>query len=992
MNKKTIIIIVSIVCSLLLIGGGITGVVLLTGDKEPTSTKLDTMTVTLTENVASWETCENAEKYEISINGALSYLENSVTSYTLKKGETFKIRAVGDGTNYLTSDWSNQVTYDTEETYTIIWKNGDTIIHVDSNVLEGTLPEYDGPTPTKPSTNGISYKFKGWTPEVSIVTKDETYYALFEETLNTYTVTWKNGDTILEIDEFVEYGETPEYNGSTPTKEANETYTYTFIGWDKEISKVTSDVTYTAKFKEEKVLYKVSFYDEDGTTLLDEVYVGYGETASYSKTTPKKESVNGTNYIFDKWVLSLTQNDKADLTNVKGNLNVYAFYKQDNRTTTIYIVINNTEFGSVSQNVVSNVLLGTEILTKDNKLLIGDLEIIATPTNNTPEYSYSFDRWNANAFVTENTTINVYFTRSLNTYTVTWKNGDEILEVDKNVAYGSIPIYNGETPTKNNNDNKSYVFSGWSPVVNNVTKDIIYQAEFSVNENNVVVTFYDYDGVTILYVDLVQKGSNVSLPEFTPSRAPEVAFTYKFEKWVTEINGNIDANFENVQTNVSVYAKYTRELRKYLISFVDFDGTIIDESELAYGEEIKAPSSIDRNGFRFIGWSESFSTVNKEMTIYAVYEPVINVVFLNNYGQKLYSKNYTKEEFSFIKSIEAPEIKGYKFTYWQNESSGQKFDSFDWNNTTFGETYEFYPVYKKLYLVTYLDFEDNVLEVDYLSENEKIDINNLPNIPSREGYEAKWDKEYLSSLTIISDISVYPLYEVKIHKVEYYNVDGSLFENGVVEVEYGSFAKMPNVNMYYFDGTNLLSNPTWYIKNTNRPYVEIENNTIFDVKSDLSLSLKYEIEVLEPYVLVKLKGNIAEISITIPNNTLLYSIAFSFTCSNKIVGINSIVPHKNSCLTDNKCNNPLCTAPKDKNDWYDFNNKTNSFDFIWNCGNGHSSDFRETTLIIDFSVPNTDIILTESDIVTSLDSHVIWGNKNDSIENSVKSSLIILVY
>ncbi len=77
----------------------------------PSATKLSAPTVTLNGTVASWSAVANAERYEISVSGSISYLENTVTSTTLTNGQSFKIRAVGDGTNYTTSDWSNTVTY-----------------------------------------------------------------------------------------------------------------------------------------------------------------------------------------------------------------------------------------------------------------------------------------------------------------------------------------------------------------------------------------------------------------------------------------------------------------------------------------------------------------------------------------------------------------------------------------------------------------------------------------------------------------------------------------------------------------------------------------------------------------------------------------------------------------------------------------------------------------------------------------------------------------
>jgi len=74
------------------------------------ATKLDTPTVTISKSgLASWNAVSNAVGYNVSINGNVS--QQLTTSVQLFAGDVIAVSAIGDGTKYLTSGYSEQLTY-----------------------------------------------------------------------------------------------------------------------------------------------------------------------------------------------------------------------------------------------------------------------------------------------------------------------------------------------------------------------------------------------------------------------------------------------------------------------------------------------------------------------------------------------------------------------------------------------------------------------------------------------------------------------------------------------------------------------------------------------------------------------------------------------------------------------------------------------------------------------------------------------------------------
>ena len=164
---------------------------------------------------------------------------------------TFVLSSCNKNNDDISSDSSYE-----EETFTVIWKNYDnSILEVDENVTKGTVPTYDGNTPTRENDDLYTYTFNGWNPEVGPIYKNTSFVATFTQNeINideeTFTITWINyDDTVLEVDENVKKGTIPTYDGDTPVKASEGSTSFEFNGWTPNIYEVSKNQTYKATFK-----------------------------------------------------------------------------------------------------------------------------------------------------------------------------------------------------------------------------------------------------------------------------------------------------------------------------------------------------------------------------------------------------------------------------------------------------------------------------------------------------------------------------------------------------------------------------------------------------------------------------------------------------------------------------------------------------------------------------------------------------------------------
>ena len=236
---------------------------------------------------------------------------------------TFKFTGWDKTIDSVVSDDTITAVFDAvTRTYDVTWEfeNGSEPLVV--KVAYGTMPSKPD-TPVKTSTVEIGYEFAGWSPSVDLVSGDVTYKAQYTENPIEYTVTWDFANGSQKLISKERYGVTPTIP-SDPSKPADLEYTYYFKSWSPSVSKVTGDTVYTAAYDAVPIKYTISWFNEDGYTLLDKTEEKYGALPETS-VVPTKSSDQVYDYTFSGWSggITLVDSNRSYVASFESSYHLY---------------------------------------------------------------------------------------------------------------------------------------------------------------------------------------------------------------------------------------------------------------------------------------------------------------------------------------------------------------------------------------------------------------------------------------------------------------------------------------------------------------------------------------------------------------------------------------------------------------------------------------------------------------------------------------------
>ncbi len=798
----------------------------------------------------------------------VAVFEQHLCSYSVswkdKDGNTIKVR---DANN-------NLVDYLTIEYGTII----DLDLALNDNIMSYTKDD---------NGHNRQFTFKGWSIGGVFQNNPHSYRVVGETVINikyeddsdkfTYILLYENGDEITRDTHYV--GEPDELlsilNGINRSKAADNTYTYSFLGWgcyksgvltlitasDLDLGK-DEEIELTEMYSSNYIPYSITWNLDNGEEAVVAQY-HYGDTlhpntdlANANKETVKASTVS-TVYTFSHW------NYTSDI--VTRSTTYTAIYTEEIRKYN-YKFYNGSEL-----------VLDSTINYNDTIIAPVDLEDI-----DNVDYYYEFDGWYENVDQPETKfTVGdkllgdvVYyakFNRTIKTYTYIFysEDGSAILKQETQ-DYGTT-IVKPASPSKASTAQYTYTFAGWEtsnsvPLVDNqeLVGDIEFYAVFDETIRQYTYTFHSEGNV--VETQMVDYGtevviSNIEIP--TKATVPN-KYTYTFESWNSkeDLKGNTVDGTITIVGNIDFYAKYTETPIEHTYTFETGVGSPIIITK-GYGESITAPQAPEKAHYSFVSWGETvpskmeetdrtftaqWSAINYHIT-YNLPTGASNTTNIDTYSVE------TSQEDLILKVAGDSQKVGYTLSGWKYQ--GELIESILETGVYDNITIDAYFV-ANTYIVTYNVVKDanvvtianNTKEVTYDQAYGTLET------PTTHGYTFDgWysDPNYteaskVTSATIVKITDAQTLYAK--WKLTPYYVHGYIGNEKVAEftfdVEHSvELTPYTNNDEYVFDN--------WYAENVNDP--SVSSFTVLTSYSDTYGELVTNVYAIVKPVDMTIEGN-----------------------------------------------------------------------------------------------------------------------------------------
>ena len=563
-----------------------------------------------------------------------------------------------------------------------------------------------------------------------------------------------------------------------PTRDEDNTYTYEFIGWDKEIVECDGDKTYTAVYESIHKNYTVIFQNWDNSVVLTKDDYHYGDVVVPPTILPTKPSDKIGDYIFAGWdsPVGTCEGDKVYIATYSTS---YKYYTVEFRDWNNQIISSNTyKYG----------------------------EVIEVPENPSKQAdmvgSYIFNGWDKNITVCDGNKVYIatYLTNYID-YTVTFKDWDNSIINTKTYHYGDV-VTAPDTPTRNADNTYTYTFKGWDKSVVSCAGNAIYTATYNSIYIDYTIIFKNEDG-TVLSTDTYHYGGSVDIPE-TPTKAADNTYTYTFKDWGKSVSETCVGDAEYTANYAATYIEYD-------IRFLDWDGSLIQTVQYHYGDTITAIADPERESdetytYTFLSWNKALGTCTGNASFTAQYESTFinyTVVFKDYDGSVISRKTY---HFGDAITIPADPVRTSDDTY--------SYTFKDWGNisTSCNGNKEYTAVYKEKYIdytVAFKDHDGSVISSQTYHFGDDV---TAPQNPTRTADNtftyafAGWDKSVVACAGNATYTATYDSAYID-YTVIFKNEDGTVLSTNTYH--YGDEVTVPSTPTKAADNTYTYTFKAW---------------------------------------------------------------------------------------------------------------------------------------------------------------------------------------